>query len=339
MTVLDCRFRKRLADYELAVDLSVGCETVALVGRSGSGKTTTLRAVAGLLQPDEGTITLAGRALFDRERRVALAPEARRVGLLFQDYALFPHLSVEENVSFGLFRVARADRPRAVSDALRLVGLAGYERARPHTLSGGERQRVALARAVVTRPDALLLDEPLAALDVESRARIRMELRALLKEVGIPSIVVSHDFDDARVLGDRIAAMHDGRIVQIGSAVALAAFPADAFVARLTGTNVAHARDGGERVAFDPWRATLSRSSTGSEFEWRGEIVEIRPLGVATRVLVRCPPDIAVDVQETTAGEFRVGEVVFASVPRDATRRAAKGDASASGQARGSRGD
>jgi len=331
--VLACRFTKRLPEFSLDVDLRVGRETLALVGRSGAGKSTTLNVVAGLVDPDAGSVALAGRTLTDVGERTLVTPEHRRIGYLFQNYALFPHLSVAENVGFGLFRLDRDSRDGRVRDALEFVRLTGLDRARPSELSGGEQQRVALARALVTRPDALLLDEPLAALDAENRSRIRLELRALLEKLSIPTIVVSHDYDDARVLGDRIAAMHLGRVVQVGSAADLADHPADGFVATLTGANlVSVAR--GETIAFDPWSARLSVAPVDEAYQWRGEIVDLRPLGAATRVTLRTDAsDIRVDVDAgTSAGAgYRVGDVVIAWVAEHAVRRSTTPSGGASG--------
>ena len=322
--MLDCRFRKRLPEFDLDVALTVGRETLALVGRSGGGKSTTLNVIAGLMQPDEGSVRLGGRALADVATRTHLAPESRRIGYVFQHYALFPHLSVHDNVGFGLFHAGRPQRAARVRKALEFLGLGAVERARPWELSGGERQRVALARVLVTEPSALLLDEPLAALDVESRARIRLELRAMLQGFGIPTIVVSHDFDDARVLGDRIAAMHRGRIVQTATAREMAQRPADEFVAALTGTNLAPAADGARasHIAFDPWAASLSTAPTGAPYEWRGEIADVRPLGAHVRIALHGAAHIRVDVDAAEAARagYRVGDVVFASVPAHAVR-------------------
>jgi ABC-type sulfate/molybdate transport systems ATPase subunit len=211
-----------------------------------------------------------------------------------------------------------------------MLGLHGVERARPWELSGGEQQRVALARALVTEPDALLLDEPLAALDVESRSRIRLELRDVLRRLAIPTVVVSHDFDDARVLGDRIAAMDRGRVVQIGTADELAAYPEDDFVATLTGTNLADVSrngSGASWVAFDPWSVRLSAVPTGSPLEWRGEIIDMRPLGAHVRIALRGPQDLRADVEAADAvrAGYRVGSVVFASVVADDVRNAPAG--------------
>ena len=328
--MLDCRFRKRLPEFDLDVALSVGRETLVLVGRSGCGKSTTLNVIAGLAAPDGGTVSLAGRTLVDVAARAHVAPEARSIGYLFQHYALFPHLCVYDNVAFGLFRCDKSQRALRVERSLDMLGLRGVERARPWELSGGEQQRVALARALVTEPNALLLDEPLAALDVESRSRIRLELRDVLRRLAIPTVVVSHDFDDARVLGDRIAAMDRGRVVQIGSADELASYPQDDFVATLTGTNLADVSrngSGAQWVAFDPWSVRLSATPTGSTFEWRGEIVDLRPLGAHVRVALRGSPNLRADVEAAEAARagYRVGSVVFASVVADDVRSAPVG--------------
>ena len=321
--MLACRFRKKLPEFDLDVDFEVGVETMALVGRSGAGKSTTLDAIAGLAAPDSGRVTLADRALVDVERRVSLAPERRRIGYVFQDYALFPHLDVAANVGFGLIGERRAQRASRVREALAFVDLAHLGAERPWALSGGERQRVALARALVTSPEALLLDEPLAALDVENRSRMRLELRALLSRLAIPTIVVTHDFDDARVLGDRIAAMRRGAIVQIGTAEALARAPEDGFVAALTGTNFVRLPIGDARrgIAFDPWRARLGSPPADATYRWRGEIVDVRPLGAHARVSVRSGEvDVRIDVDASAGTGFRVGDVVVAWVPDSAVR-------------------
>jgi ABC-type sulfate/molybdate transport systems ATPase subunit len=324
--LLDCRFRKRLPEFELDVDVEIRAQTLALVGRTGAGKSTLLNVIAGLTKPDFGSVSLDGDVLVHVESKIDEPPERRKIGYLFQHYALFPHLTVRDNIAFGLFRLdapARADR---IDRAIALLGLGRIVRAHPAALSGGERQRVALARALVTEPKALLLDEPLAALDVESRARIRLELRDVLARLAIPTIVVTHDYDDARVLGDRIAAMHRGRIVQTGSADEMARFPADDFVAALTGTNIAtvpsNGSDRGEAIAFDPWATTLSSVPTGAHYEWRVEIVDIRPLGANVRIVARGGATLRIDIgaRDARRAGYGVGDVVFASVQAHSIR-------------------
>lgn len=330
--MLDCRFRKRLPEFELDVDLTIGAQTLALVGRSGAGKSTLLNVIAGLTRPDAGSVSLDGVALVHVGSGIDVPPEKRKLGYLFQHYALFPHLNVRENVAFGLFRLDAATRANRVERAIAFLGLQRIARARPLELSGGERQRTALARALVTEPRALLLDEPLAALDVESRDRIRLELRDVLARLAIPAIVVTHDYDDARLLGDRIAAMHRGRIVQVGTADELARFPADEFVAALTGTNIAAvSADGGghgETIAFDPWAAVISSVPNGSAYEWRVEIVDVRPLGANVRIVARGATTFRVDLpaQDARRAGYAVGDVVFASVQPHSVRTQGKGE-------------
>jgi molybdate transport system ATP-binding protein len=237
-----------LRSFELALALEVERETLALVGPSGAGKTTALGAIAGLVRPSRGRVVLGDETLFDAERGVDLPPEERRVGLVFQEYALFPHLSVEANVAFG-------GRARA-RELLDRFGIAHLARARPDDLSGGERQRVALARALARDPAVLLLDEPMAALDAHTRAGVRAELQELLRELGLTTILVTHDFEDAAALADRVGVLSEGRVLQLGSPDELVAAPADAFVAGFTGGNLLHgfarpARDGLTEVVLD----------------------------------------------------------------------------------------
>jgi molybdate transport system ATP-binding protein len=191
-----------------------------------------LRAVAGLARPTRGRIALGGETLFDSEHGVALPPERRRVGLVFQEYALFPHLSVERNVAFG-------GRERA-AELLERFRIAHLAKARPAELSGGERQRVALARAIARDPAVLLLDEPMAALDAHTRAGVRAELQELLHELALPTLLVTHDFEDAAALADRVGVISVGRILQVGTPDELVAAPSDAFVASFTGGNLLH---------------------------------------------------------------------------------------------------
>jgi iron(III) transport system ATP-binding protein len=197
------------------VEVSVGAgRTLALLGPSGCGKTTLLRIIAGLEAPDSGTVSVGGRELTGPGGIVP--PERRRIGMVFQDWALFPHLTVARNVGFGLPRPERRSSPR-IDEALALVGLGGLGDRMPSTLSGGQQQRVALARAIAPRPSVLLLDEPFSNLDATLRVQIRSEIHQLLVELGVTTIFVTHDQDEAFVLGDRVAVMSDGRVVQAGS--------------------------------------------------------------------------------------------------------------------------
>jgi spermidine/putrescine transport system ATP-binding protein len=222
------RFGKVVALEDATLSIRRG-ELMTLLGPSGCGKTTTLRLIAGLLQPDEGEIFIAGRPV------AGVPPNKRDVGIVFQNYALFPHMTVGANVAFGLEMrgVSRGDVRQRVSAALALVQLVGVESRYPHQLSGGQQQRVALARALVFRPAVLLLDEPLAALD--KRLRMDMELKMLQRQVGITTIFVTHDQEEALTLSDRIAVMNAGRIEQLGTPEDIYERPATPFVLEFIG--------------------------------------------------------------------------------------------------------
>jgi molybdate transport system ATP-binding protein len=223
------------ARAELALD--DGLVTV-LFGPSGSGKTTVLRALAGLDRPDQGTIRFAGETWFDGAAGTFVPPQRRAVGLLFQDYALFPHLRVAANVGYGVPRGEREARVSELAERLRIGELLDR---RPAELSGGQRQRVALARALAPSPRLLLLDEPLSALDAPARAELRGELRRTLESSGVPAIVVTHDRVEALALGDRMIVMVDGAVRQAGRVEEVFGAPADVDVARVVGTeNVLH---------------------------------------------------------------------------------------------------
>ena len=215
-----------VADFSLAV---ADGETVALLGPSGCGKTTVLRMIAGLERPDAGQVLLAGRDATN------WPPERRGVGLVFQSYALFPHLSVGANVAYGLRFRRGGDRKSRVRELLALVGLSGYERRKPHQLSAGQQQRVALARALAPEPGILLLDEPLSALDAALRKDLRAELRALLGKLGMTALYVTHDQEEALALADRVAVMREGRLDQVAPPAELYARPRTPFVAAFLG--------------------------------------------------------------------------------------------------------
>jgi molybdate transport system ATP-binding protein len=211
---------------------------LALAGPSGAGKTSVLRVAAGLLRPGEGLVEANGETWLDTRRGVDLPAERRRCGYVFQDYALFPHLSAWQNVAYPLTGVPRAERRARALALLERFGLADRAEARPRTLSGGERQRVAVARALARRPDVLLLDEPLSALDARTRAGAARQLAAVLRESEAPAVLVTHDFVEAAQLGDRVGVMDRGRVVQEGTPSELAAAPRSAFVADFTGAVV-----------------------------------------------------------------------------------------------------
>jgi molybdate transport system ATP-binding protein len=214
-----------------------GGPVTVLFGPSGSGKTTVLRALAGLDLPDAGTIALDGETWLDRARGIAVPPQRRRVGLLFQEYALFPHLTVAGNIGYGLHALPRAAREARVREVIATLRIpAELMGRRPSQLSGGQRQRVALARAVAPSPRLLLLDEPLSALDAPSREELRGELRRALEASGVPAVVVTHDRAEALALGDRMIVMLDGRVRQVGPVPEVFSAPADVDVARVVGT-------------------------------------------------------------------------------------------------------
>ncbi len=224
-----------------AVDLAVGAgEVVCLLGPSGCGKSSTLRIAAGVERQDSGRVLIDGRPVSDEARH--LPPESRSVGLMFQDYALFPHLTVAENVAFGLRGARGRDRASVVSDYLVRVGLGGYEGKYPHQLSGGEQQRVALARALAPKPRVMLMDEPFSGLDTRLRDEVREETLAILKEEGAAVLLVTHEPDEAMRMADRIALMREGRIVQIGAPYHIYNYPVDRKAAAFfSDLNVIHA--------------------------------------------------------------------------------------------------
>jgi len=327
-----------LRSFGLELALDVGGEAVALAGPSGAGKTSVLRAVAGLLRPERGRVVLGAEVWLDTDRGVDLAPEDRSVGLVFQDHALFPHLTVAENVGFS----GRA-RVEELLQRFRIAHLAG---ARPTELSGGERQRVALARSLARDPKVLLLDEPTASLDAHTRAAVRLELRDLLHEIDIPTLLVTHDFEDAAALAARVGVLVDGRLVQIGSPTDLVRAPADPFVASFTGGNLLAGRarrgDGGlTEVALDaggllfstdaidgrvgavvhPWEVSVAREMPADSAlnHVTAPIAALVPTG--NRVRVRVGPLTA----EVTAASverlgLRPGEIVIATFKATATR-------------------
>jgi spermidine/putrescine transport system ATP-binding protein len=225
---------KRFGGVEVlrGLDLSVNRgEFITLLGSSGCGKTTTLRIIAGLEAADAGRVFLAGQDV------TALDPNRRDVNMVFQNYALFPHMNVEQNIGYSLRlkRLSRAEIKRTVTEVLALVRLPGYERRMPDGLSGGQRQRVAVARAVVNRPKVLLLDEPLGALDLQLRRQMQIELKRLQQQLGITFIYITHDQEEALTMSDRIAVMRNGRFEQTGSALEVYDHPKTGFVARFVG--------------------------------------------------------------------------------------------------------
>src|SRR3954464_12329972 len=212
-------------------------EIVVLLGPSGCGKTTTLRCVAGLEHPTSGEIKIAGRLVSSPERGILVPPRSRELGMVFQSYAVWPHMTVRQNVVYPLKhrKFSRQEARRMVDEALALVGLSEYAERPVVALSGGQMQRVALARSIVYRPQLLLLDEPLSNLDAKLRLRLRDDLRVILKQTGMTALYVTHDQAEAVVLGDRIGVMRDGKLLQIGTPDQIYNRPPDLFVANFTG--------------------------------------------------------------------------------------------------------
>ncbi|MBI4954997.1 MAG: ABC transporter ATP-binding protein [Myxococcales bacterium] len=234
---LYARVTARVGRVALDVELDTAPGTLVVVGPNGAGKTSLLRLVLGVLRPDAGRVAVGAAVLLDRAAGIDVPLEHRRLGYVPQDYALFPHLSVRQNVAFALGsaapRLDRARRQERVAAILRDVGLEDQGERRPDRLSGGERQRVALGRALAVRPRALLLDEPLAALDVHARGEVRGLLVDHLARLALPTVVVTHDAEDARLLGHRVAVLEAGKITQAGTWEELVARPASRFVEAL----------------------------------------------------------------------------------------------------------
>lgn len=224
---------KTVAVHQASFTLAEG-KILALVGESGSGKTTLLRLLAGLEKPDEGEIRLAGVPISTVSQVVP--PEKRQVGLVFQHHALFPHLTVEKNIAYGISKLKRSEQKETVVSLLELIGLPGFEKRYPHELSGGERQRIALARALAPNPKLLLLDEPFSSLDARLRQNVRDETRAILKKRGATAIFVTHDTSDALAIADQIVVLRHGVAQQEGAPSEIYHAPGNAYVAAFFGT-------------------------------------------------------------------------------------------------------
>jgi molybdate transport system ATP-binding protein len=314
--IADLSVRRAAFTLELALTAGPG-EVVVLLGPNGAGKSTALRTLAGLLPLDAGRIEVSGAVLADAASGVHLPPDARPVGVVFQDYLLFPHLSVLDNVAFGLQAegVRRSEARRRASTWLDRIGIAELAGARPRSISGGQAQRVALARTLATEPALLLLDEPLAALDARTRLQVRAELRRHLTGFAGATVLVTHDPVDAAVLGDRLVVVEDGRVVQSGAPAEVARHPRTDYVARLVGLNLlagravnqqvrlstgglvttAEQHEGDVYAAFRPTAVALfpARPAGSPRNVWPGRIVGLEPHGDGVRVEVGGAPDPA----------------------------------------------
>jgi spermidine/putrescine transport system ATP-binding protein len=333
---------------DVTLDIGSG-EFFSLLGPSGCGKTTTLRMIAGFERPD------AGRILIDEVDVTQQPPHVRPVNTVFQSYALFPHLSVEQNVAFGLrFKhVEKSEVRTRVAEALELVRLGGLGQRRPHQLSGGQQQRVALARALVLSPAVLLLDEPLGALDAKLRRELQVELKSIQREIGITFVYVTHDQEEALTMSDRLAVMAGGKIEQLGSPREVYENPETTFVADFLGVSNlmrarvvegkrvdvggsvltaehGEARAGVVRLTIRPERVRIEPPSTPGENRVPATIERFVYLGSTTQVFVALPGGDRVQVLVANSGdvdEYDVGAAVTAHLPADALRILADAEA------------
>jgi putative spermidine/putrescine transport system ATP-binding protein len=271
-----------------------------MLGPSGSGKTTTLRMIAGFEDPTAGTIELGG------EDVSGVPPYERAVNTVFQDYALFPHMTVADNVAYGLkvAKVDKAERSRRRDEALEMVRLPGYGDRKPGELSGGQRQRVALARAIVNRPQVLLLDEPLGALDLKLREQMQTELKSIQGEVGITFVYVTHDQDEALTMSDRIAVFNEGRIEQVSTPEDLYEHPVNEFVADFVGTSNVLER-GGSRFTVRPEKIEVLAAGAPADglVTERGRVTEVAYAGAVTRYTVELAAGGALTLVRQNVGE------------------------------------
>ncbi len=259
---LEVRVVKRLPGFTLEAEWRAGEEVVALFGPSGAGKTLTLQCLAGLVSPDEGRVVVNGAVFFDRQAGIDLPAQKRRLGYVFQGYALFPHLSVADNVGYGLHGQPRAKRRRRTAEVLERLGLDDLAGRRPRELSGGQQQRVALGRALAVNPELLLLDEPLSALDAPLRRQLRQELMAIVRDWGKATVLVTHDLAEAFQLADRVVVYEAGRVVQQAPKTELLSAPASERVARLMGVR--------NIMTGTVLKATPDRI----QLRWRGQTLE-----------------------------------------------------------------
>ncbi|MGA5535083.1 ABC transporter ATP-binding protein [Mycolicibacterium nivoides] len=320
----------------ISLDVEAG-EFFALLGGSGCGKTTTLRMIGGFEQPDSGSITIDGLDV------TGVPPEKRPITTVFQSYALFPHLSVADNVGFGLkfLKLTKAERKRRITEALELVAMTARAEAKPAKLSGGQQQRIALARALVLRPKVLLLDEPLGALDAKLRKTLQVELRRIQQEVGITFIHVTHDQEEALAMSDRVGVMRDGRLVQVATPQEMYNSPIDAGVADFLGTAnildlegdsnqirvLGAALDHNVRGSLSDWRAVVrsehlhvAPSELASGDGVSGVVAGIAFHGSSTQLTIACRDYNLTVTQESSGSVPAIGDAVVVSADRNAIK-------------------
>jgi len=352
--MLSVDVKKKLREFPLEVCFDVHpAETLVIIGPSGCGKTTTLNVIAGLMDPEEGRVALREQVLSDSAMGMSIPPEKRSIGYVFQDFALFPHMSVAENVAYGLRsrRRPRHEIPQKVDGVLELLGITQLKRQRPEQLSGGERQRVALARAIACDAEILLLDEPLGSLDAQTRNRLRGELQRMLRVIRRIAIMVTHDYIDALTFGDQICVMDKGRMLQMGSREELLRHPKSRFVADLTGVNFFEGQVsdsstdglariwvgdsclyascdrkemGGTLVTFFPSEVSISRDKpSGSPRNvFRSEVKEIIHMGDKVRLSLNGALPMCAEISANALDELELkeGDSVYASLKATAIK-------------------
>jgi molybdopterin-binding protein len=350
---LKARVSTPLRSFALEVDLAARPGApLALVGPSGSGKSSVLRVIAGLLRPRAGRVTVGENQVWlDTERSLELPAEQRRCGLVFQEYALFPRMSAWRNVAYGIDGLRRVQRRAAAIEMLERFGIGQLADARPAALSGGERQRVALARALAARPQVLLLDEPLSALDTTTRRGALTELRAVLTELDVPTVLVTHSFDEAALLTDTIAILDQGAIVQQGRAAEISARPASPFVADFAGAvvlrgdattgpgnlTIVKLEGGGELRSIDPgqgpvaatiypWEITLEPPDTAPADSvlnrLYAEVTSVTTVGNRARIGLSLPQQLTAEITADSATRMGLqpGSRIVAAWKASATR-------------------
>ena len=303
---------------DISLDIEQG-KLTTLLGPSGCGKTTSLRMLAGFSKPTAGQILIEG------EDCTRLPPEKRGLGMVFQQYALFPHMTVRDNVGYGLKlrKLPAAERRKRADEALELVGLTAHADKRPRQMSGGQQQRVALARAIAIRPQLLLLDEPLSALDARLRVEMRAELRRIQAETGLCVVLVTHDQDEALELSDQMVVMRAGRIEQAGTPQAVFSAPASRFVAEFLGYENFLTLADGRHAAIRPERLGLGDAGTGDGLRLEGTVTDVAYRGVDLLVTseVTDPSGARVrlvsDVRGVTAGAYAPGQAVRLAIAQE----------------------